>query len=139
MKQITLYRSRQKVLPNRHARQISNVPASGGSESILRPRRFEHNGRSRQLFQPAFLESNSAAPAMKRRFSRTAFVAEKVLVCAQASPNLLEKAHVKTRGFTSCFAFPNFGEMDFKAKFWMLELARIKSNGFVARFRARKN
>ncbi|SRR5258708_30317021 len=106
------FRSRQKVLPNRSARRILSAPASKDLESILQLRRFGHNARSPRLFQPAFLESNFAALAMKRYFSRTAFVAEKVLVCALASPNLLEKASAKTRGFTSCFNFVKTGVMD---------------------------
>jgi hypothetical protein len=107
MKRITFFRSRQKVLPNHIARLISSAPALADLESIPQLRRFGHNVRSRRLFQPVFLESNSAAPAMKRCFYRTAFVAEKILVCAQASSNLLEKSLAKTRGFTSCLDFAN--------------------------------
>ena len=91
----TLCRSRRKVLPNCTAIRISNVPALAGSESILRLRHFEHNAHSLRLFQPVFLESNSAMPAMRRHFFRTAPDADKIWVCAQASQIFSKKRAAK--------------------------------------------
>jgi hypothetical protein len=102
---VTLCRNRRRFLPNYSAKPISNAPALADLESIPPPRRFGYNARLPQPFRPAFLESNFAAPAKKRCFSQIAFAAEKILACAQASPNLLEKERIKTRGFTSCHVF----------------------------------
>jgi hypothetical protein len=103
-----LFRSRQKVPPNRSARRISNALALANLESILPPQDFEHSAHSPQLFQPAFLVSISGASAAMRYFSRIAPDADSFLVCAQASPNAGEKARLETRGFTSCFCLHNF-------------------------------
>jgi hypothetical protein len=91
----TLCRSRRKVLPNCTAKRISNAPALAGSESILRLRHFEYNAHSLRLSQPVFLESNSAMPAMRRHFFRTAPDADKIWVCAQASQMFTKKRAAK--------------------------------------------
>jgi len=101
----TLFRSRRKVHSNHSVRRTSNAPASAGLESILRLRCFAGNARSPRLFQPILPGSISAVPAGERRSFRTVFDADKIWVCAQASPNPDEKACGKTRGFTSCLVF----------------------------------
>jgi hypothetical protein len=106
---ITLCRSRRRFLPNHSAKPISSAPALADLENIPRLRRFECNARSPQLFQPAFLESNSAAFAMRRRFFQIVSDAGWFLACAQAFSNRLEKMRRKTRGFTSCHVFPDAG------------------------------
>jgi hypothetical protein len=47
---------------------------------------------------------------MRRYFFQTVFGADKIWVCAEASPNLLENFVSKTRGFTSCRFCRNFVE-----------------------------
>ena len=103
----TLFRNRQRVLPNRNAGQNSNAPALAGSENILRPQCFEDNARSPRLFPPILPGSISVARADGQHFCRTVFDANWLWVCAQAFPNFPGKASVKTRGFTSCLFFKN--------------------------------
>ena len=100
-KSVTLCHSRVKVLPNRSVVQFSDAPMSEGSESIRPLQRFAGSGRSSQLFQLVFPVSISGALAIKQCFYQTAFDADRILVCASASMNFLEKGRHETRGFTS--------------------------------------
>jgi len=101
----TLFRSRQRVLPNRNAGQNSNAPVLAGSENILRPRCFEDSARSLRLFPPILPGSISVALANGQHFCRTVFDADWLWVCAQAFPNFPGKTGAKTRGITSCLFF----------------------------------
>jgi hypothetical protein len=108
--QSTLCRNRRRVHSNRSARRTSSAPASAGWENTLRPRRFANSARSLRFFQPAFLESNSGAPASGRGSFRAGFGVNNFWVCARASRNFLENGRWETRGFTSCFFFSNLEE-----------------------------
>jgi len=101
----TLFRSRQRVLPNRNAGQNSSAPMLAGPENILRPRCFEDNAHSPRLFPPILPGSISVALADGQHSRRTVFDTDWLWVCAQAFPNFPGKANAKTRGFTSCLNF----------------------------------
>lgn len=95
-------RNRQAIRPTCTAARISDAPVSADLESIPPLQRFEHSGRLCQFFRPNVLGSISAALAVKRRFFRIGFGADRIEVCGTASPNLPAKSQRQTRGFTSC-------------------------------------
>jgi len=107
-------RSRRTILPNCNASLISDASASAGAESIPRLQGSERNAHSCRSFRPKVPGSTSVVPAAKRHFFRTVFDADRIGVCAMASPNFPEKGHRKTRGCASCSAPATLPQMNLR-------------------------
>ena len=104
-KSFRFFHSQQKAHSNHIAKRVAIAPRLGGLENTRQLPNFERSGRSCRFFQPVFPELIFVPFATRRCFSQTESSAGSFLVFALASPNRVEKAWFKTRGFTSCLCF----------------------------------